>query len=405
MDKVYERCCGVDVHKKMLVACLRVGTKQEVKEFGTTTKELREFADWLIQNQCEIVAMESTGSYWKPIYNVFELLDLNVIVVNAHHVKNVPGRKTDKKDAQWIAELLQHGLLKASYIPDKEQRDCRDVTRYRKNLVDERAREKNRLEKMLESSNIKLSSFVSDITGKSSRNLLNGMIEDNISKDTIDTMLYGKLKAKKEEILIAMDGVVSPVQKKLISAVLDHIDDMTNRIDELNNIIKDEMQKYEDAVHQLDAIPGIGETSAQIILAEIGLDMNRFPTDAHISSWAGLSPGNNESAGKRKSGKTTKGNKTLKTTLIQYAKTAVKNKDSYFHAQYERLVVRRAKSRATVAVVHSMLIAIYHMLKNQVPFKDLGCDYYNQFNPDKKIKAYLKKLEQLGWTPPTESIA
>lgn len=403
MEMLYERCCGMDIHKKMLVACLKVGKKQELRTYETTTNKLRELANWLLANNCEIVAMESTGSYWKPIYNVLELLGLTVIVVNAHHIKTVPGRKTDTKDARWIAELLQHGLLKASYIPDREQRELREVTRYRKNLVEERSRELNRLEKTLEGSNIKLTSFVSQINGSSSRNLIEAAIEDNINDESIDSMLYGNLKGKKDELLIAMDGVLSNVQKKLIRAILDHIDDMTKRIEDIDNIINGEMGKYEKAIEELDKIPGIGVLSAQTILAEIGLNMERFPDDAHIASWSGLSPGNNESAGKRKSGKTTKGNTTLKTTLIQCAKSSVKKK-SFFKAQYDKLVVRRGRNRATVAVAHSMLIAIYHMLKNNESFKDLGEDYYTHFNTEKKIDSYLKKLCALGWHAPTQAV-
>jgi transposase len=404
MERVYERCCGVDVHKKVLAVCFRVGNKQELKEFGTTTKELKELSKWLIQGGCEMVAMESTGSYWKPVYNVLELLELDIIVVNARHMKNVPGRKTDMNDAQWIADLLQHGLLKASYVPDREQRELREVTRYRKSLVEERAREKNRLEKTLESTNIKLSSIVTNLLGVSSKNLINAAISNTISEETIDSLLYGDLRNKKAELLQAMQGVVSKVQKKLILAILDHIDDMTKRIIDIDDIIGGEMEAYEEAIKKLDEMPGIGERAAQVILAEIGLDMSRFPTASHLASWAGVSPGNNESAGKRKSGKTCKGNKTLKTTLVQCARAAVKTKGSFFKAQYERITVRRGSNRAALAVAHSMLISIWHMLSKNQPYIDLGSSFYNQFNPEKKINSYLKKLAELGWQPPTSIV-
>ena len=364
MDTVYGRCCGIDVHKKIIVASLRIGKKEETKDFGTSSSDLRELADWLKSNKCEMVAMESTGSYWKPVYNVLETLGVEVMVVNAHHIKNVPGRKTDVKDAQWIAQLLQCGLLRASYIPDRAQRELREVARYRKSLVEERARELNRLEKMLQGANIKLSSVVSDISGKSSRNILEALIGEGLTKDNIDSKLYGSLREKRDELLKACDGVLSKVQKRLIRAVLDHIDDMTKRI------------------------------------AEIGLDMSRFPTAGHLAAWAGLAPGNNESAGKRKSGRTRKGNPTLKTTLIQCAKTAKSKKGSFFKAQFDRLAVRRGKNRAVVAVAHSMLIAIYHMLKFDTPFTDLGENYYCQFNAEKKINHHLKQLQKLGWQCP-----
>ena len=400
MEAVYERCCGIDVHKKIIIACVRSGRKQETKEFGTSTSDLRDLANWLKENNCQMAAMESTGSYWKPVYNVLEVLGIEVMVVNAHHIKNVPGRKTDVKDAEWIAQLLQHGLLKASYIPDRNQRELREVARYRKSLVEERAREINRLEKTLQGANIKLSSVVSSITGKSSRNIIDALITDGLDESNIDTMLLGSLRTKRDDLLRHCDGYLSPLQRKLIRAILDHIDDMTRRINDIDGIVEGQMKAYEEAISKLQEIPGVGKRSAEVILAEIGLDMSRFPTAGHLAAWAGLAPGNNESAGKRKSGKTRKGNTTLKTTMIQCAQTAKKSKGSYFKAQFDRLVVKRGKNRAKVAVAHSMLIAIYHMLKFDVPFRDLGEDYYNHFNTEKKINHYLRKLQNLGWEPP-----
>lgn len=362
-------------------------------------------ANWLISNECQIAAMESTGSYWKPIYNILEVLGQEVIVVNAHHIKNVPGRKTDVKDAEWIAQLLQCGLLKASYIPDRNQRELREIARYRKSLVEERARELNRLEKTLQGANIKLSSVVSDINGKSSRNILNALTGEGLTEENIDSALKGTLRKKRDEILRVCDGFLSPLQRKLVRAILDHIDDMTKRIQDIDDIINGQMKGYEEAIQKLEQIPGIGKRSAEVILAEIGLDMSRFPTAGHLAAWSGLAPGNNESAGKRKSGRTRKGNPTLKTTLIQCAKTAKAKKGSFFKAQFDRISVKRGKNRAVVAVAHSMIIAIYHMLKYDVAFVDLGEDYYNQFNTEKKINHYLKKLQNLGWHPPTPATA
>jgi len=397
MQSVYARCCGIDVHKKLIVACFMNGKKSELREFSTLTSGIKELAHWLLENDCQMAAMESTGVYWKPIYNIFELLEIPVMVVNAHHMKNVPGRKTDVKDAQWIAQLTQCGLLRASYIPDKEQRELRDVVRYRKSLTEERSREINRLEKMLEGANIKLSSFVSSLTGVSSRKLLDkAMTDEGVTEENITSLLHMSMREKTNVLLLAMEGVLTPVQRQLVRAILNHIDDMTRRIEDLDNIVKEQMQKYEDEIKRLDELSGIGQTSAQIILAEIGSDMSRFPTAGHLCSWAGLSPGNNESAKKRKGGKTTKGNKTLKSTLIQCAQSAVKNQNSFFYAQYQRLVVRRGANRAKVAVAHSMLIAIFHMLKNNVPFHDLGCDYYTKFNTQSKVNYYLSKLKELG---------
>lgn len=405
METVYERCCGIDVHKKIIVACLRIGRKHETKEFGTSTEDLRNLANWLLENDCQLAAMESTGSYWKPVYNVLEVLGQEIIVVNAHHIKNVPGRKTDVKDAEWIAQLLQCGLLKASYIPNRDQRELREIARYRKSLVEERAREINRLEKTLQGANIKLSSVVTNIVGKSGRNVIDALVGEGLSEENVDGMLRGTLREKRNDILKYCDGYLSSLQRKLVRAILDHIDDMSRRIADVDDIIDGQMRDYEEAVKKLVEIPGIAKRSAQVILAEIGLDMSRFPTAGHLAAWAGLAPGNNESAKKRNHAKSRKGNVTLKTTLIQSAKTAKAKKGSFFKAQFDRLAVKRGKNRAVVAVAHSMLIAIYNMLAFDVPFCDLGEDYYNHFNTEKKINHYLKKLKNLGWQPPIPASA
>ena len=407
MDRIYDNCCGIDMHKKLIVACLKRGKKQEIREFGATTREILELVDWLKQNHCEMVAMESTASYWKPLYNILESSGVDAIVVNARDMKNVPGRKTDVKDAEWIADLLAHGLLKASYIPDKDQRELREIVRYRKSLIDERARELNRLQKMLEGANIKLSGTVRDINGKSARNILEHIISGKkFDSTTYDEMYENKLishnlKASKQQIIDDLNGFLSPIQKKMLRVLLDHLDELNNHIknldDEIDNFMKPEEKKASDIIQ---SIPGIAERSSQIVISVIGTDMDKFPTDAHISSWAGLCPGNNESAHKRKSGRTTKGNSLLRSTLIICAHSAVKNKKSYFYAQFKRISTHRGKKRAYVAVAHSILIAIYHMLKDGVVFKDLGADYYNQFNRERKINSYLRKLKALGWEAP-----
>lgn len=411
MDRVYDKCCGIDVHKKLIVACFKNGSKQEIRDFGATTRELLNMADWLKDGGCEMIAMESTASYWKPLYNILETCELQVMVVNAHHMKAVPGRKTDIKDAEWIADLLQHGLLTASYIPNKDQRELRELVCYRKSLVGERNRELNRLQKMLEGANIKLSGTVTDINGKSARNILehilSGKLIDSAEYDVLykQKVIAHNLKATKEQIIDDLNGVMSALQKKMMRVLLNHLDELNAHIKELDDDIDNFMKPDEkQAVAVIQDIPGIGNTSAQAIISVIGTDMERFPTDAHISSWAGLCPGSNESAHKRKSGRTTKGNSLLRETLVVCAHSAVKNKSSYFSVQFSRISAHRGRKRAYVAVAHSMLVAIYHMLRDGVVFKDLGAEFYNQFNREHKINAYLKKLKALGWNADTAAV-
>ena len=408
MKKVYDNCCGIDVHKKLMVACFIHGKEQEVREFGATTRELLELADWLSQGGCQMVAMESTASYWKPLYNILESSGLEAMVVNARHMKAVPGRKTDVKDSEWIADLLQHGLLQASYIPDRAQRELRELVSYRKSLTQDRTRELNRLQKMLEGANIKLSGTVADINGKSARNILDTILSgtgvDSAKYDEMYSrnVIAHNLKASKEQIIDDLNGVISPLQRKMMRELLVHVDELDAHIRHLDDDIDGHMKQDEkQAVDAIRSVTGLGAKSAQAVISVIGTDMGRFPTDAHISSWAGLCPGDNESAKKRRSGKTRKGNSLLRSTLIVCAHSAAKVKGSYFHAQFQRVSAHRGSKRAYVAVAHSMLIAIYHILKDGVEFKDLGADYYNQFNKERKINAYLKKLKALGWEAPT----
>lgn len=407
MNKVYDNCCGIDVHKKLMVACFIRGRRQEVREFGATTRELLALVDWLLEGGCQMVAMESTGSYWKPLYNILESSGLDAMVVNAQHMKAVPGRKTDVKDSEWIADLLQHGLLTASFIPDRAQRELRELVGYRKSLVQDKNRELNRLQKMLEGANIKLSGTVSDINGRSARCILESLASgEAIDSAKYDELLAGKkisgrLKAPKEQILDDLNGVMSPLQRQMMRIILSHIDELEAHIRELDGRIDGHMKPDEKkAVDAIKDVTGLGVDSARIIISVIGTDMGRFPTDAHIASWAGLCPGSNESAGKRRSGKTRKGNKLLRTTLITCAHSAANSKKSFFHAQFQRVSAHRGSKRAYVAVAHSMLIAIYHILKDGVAFQDLGADYYNQFNKERKINSYLKKLKALGWAVP-----
>ena len=400
MKKVYRSCCGIDVHKKLIVACfLQKSNKSEVREFGATTSELLKLSDWLTEGGCEMVAMESTGSYWKPVYNIFESAGLKCMIVNASHMKNVPGRKTDILDAEWIADLLKHGLLEASFIPDRQQRELRELGGYRSSLIGEKTRELNRIQKVLEGANIKISGTIKNINGKSGRCLLDAIADgrkltiEDLEQMKNEHQIARNLKATNEQLAEDLNGVINENQVNLLKEMLKHIDELDDHIATVSGLI-DKLMTEEQllAADKITQVTGIGHTSAQAIISVIGSDI----TDASISKWAGLCPGNNESAKKRGSGRTQKGNKLLKTTLTVCANSAVKNKDSYFYAQFKRISAHRGKKRAIIAVAHSMLIAIYHMLKDNVDFVDLGSDYYNRFNKEKKINAYIKKLQALG---------
>lgn len=400
MEVIYKSCCGIDVHKNKLVACLKVkGKKNVIKEFSGQTEDIKSMANWLLENNCEKVAMESTASFWKPLVNIFEMTNLDYTVINARDYKNLPGKKTDVLDSEWIADLLQHGMLRDSYIPTREQRELREATRYRKSLTQERTRGLNRLQKMLEGANIKITSILSGVLGVTSRNLIEYVLEndEDITIEKANELVTTRIHAKLEDVVRAMEGIITPFQKTMMKEVIKHIDELTERIKEMDNLIDEYMKDYEKSKKKLEKMPGLGKRSAEIILAEIGQDMTRFPTSGHICSWAGVCPGNNESAGKRRSGKTRKGNKILKSTLVECAQSAVRRKDTFFYAQYQRIAMRRGKKRATLAVAHSILIAIYYMIKEDKEYQDLGADFYNKFNKEKKANAYMKKLKELGY--------
>lgn len=400
MEVIYKSCCGIDVHKNKLVACLKIkGKKNVIKEFSGQTEDIKSMANWLLENNCEKVAMESTASFWKPLVNIFEMTNLDYTVINARDYKNLPGKKTDVLDSEWIADLLQHGMLRDSYIPTREQRELREATRYRKSLTQERTRGLNRLQKMLEGANIKITSILSGVLGVTSRNLIEYVLEndEDITIEKANELVTTRIHAKLEDVVRAMEGIITPFQKTMMKEVIKHIDELTERIKEMDNLIDEYMKDYEKSKKKLEKMPGLGKRSAEIILAEIGQDMTRFPTSGHICSWAGVCPGNNESAGKRRSGKTRKGNKILKSTLVECAQSAVRRKDTFFYAQYQRIAMRRGKKRATLAVAHSILIAIYYMIKEDKEYQDLGADFYNKFNKEKKANAYMKKLKELGY--------
>jgi transposase len=401
MDVVYTHCAGLDVHKKSVVACAitpseKRGWHRELRTFGTMTADLLALTDWLAGQAITHVAMESTGEYWRPIFNILEG-SFEVLLVNAQHIKAVPGRKTDIKDAAWIAELLQHGLLRASFIPPPEQRDLRDLTRHRTNFVRDRATLVNRVQKVLEGANIKLGSVASDVMGASGRAMLEAMARGETNPEVLADHAQGRLREKREQLLKALEGRMKPHHRVILTELLCQIDSLEKTIARMDQAIADYCAPFGQAVQLLDTIPGIARESAEVIVAEMGADMSRFPTANHLAAWAGLAPGNNESAGKRLAGKTRKGNRVLCSILVQVAHAASHVKKSYLAAQYHRLAARRGKKRALIAVAHSILVIAFHMLKRQESYTELGADYFDRRRPEATAKRLVKRLEQLGY--------
>lgn len=397
MNVIYERCCGMDVHKNTIVACLITGKKKETRSYSTMTSSLLELIDWLKSFDCQCVALEATGAYWKPIYNLLEMEGIHTLVVNAQHIKAVPGRKTDVKDSEWIANLLRHGLLNGSSIPKREQRELKELVRYRRSMVQERARELNRIQKVLEGANIKLASVVSDIDGKSSRRMLEMLISGCTDVEAMADKALMQMRKKIPQIQEALRGFIGDHQRLMLRMMFQHIDTLETQVLLLDQEIQEKMKPVKEQVSLDDSIPGVGERSAQIIIAEIGTNMNQFPSAAHLASWAGLCPGNNESAGKRKSGKT-RGSDILKTTLIECAKVAGHLKNTYFSSQYTRIAARRGKNRATVAVAHTILKTAYYMLKNNASYKEIGPDFFELRQKNQIVNRSVKRLESLGFS-------
>ena len=397
MEVTFERCVGLDVHKKSVVACVITPETQETRTFGTMTKRLLELADWLVEHQVTHVAMESSGVFWKPIYNLLEGLDLTLLVVNARHIKAVPGRKTDVKDAQWIADLLRHGLLRSSYIPDRSQRELREVVRYRRSLVRERSREVSRIQQVLEGANIKLSSVATDVLGVSGRAMLEALASGSEDVRAMAALAKGRMRPKRPELEEALRGLMGPHQRMLLRSQLTHLDFLEQQIAQLNEEVAARMGPFEEAINQLDGITGVGTRTAQEVLAEIGLDMSRFPSEAHLASWARVCPGNHESAGKRKSGATGRGNRWLRPALVEAARAASRSKGTYMAAQYHRLAARRGDKRAILAVAHTILVTIYHMLRNGTTFRDLGSDHFDQRDHQATVNRAVRRIERLGY--------
>lgn len=397
--QVVSRGCGLDVHKKVVVATIDgEGIKKQTREFDTVTSSLKELRDWLLESGITHVAMESTGVFWKPVYNVLEPAGLTVWIVNAAHVKYVPGHKTDKKDSAWLCKLLLAGLLKPSYIPAKEQRELRDLTRYRTKLVQSNASNKNRIIRILEDANIKLSSVLSSTSGVVGTKLIDKICDGQaITMQDIDEVYHKKLEASKEEIYEACQGFVTAHHVYMLGIIRQEMDNTQQTIESLDQRIKEVLLPYDNALELLKKVPGISFKSAEDLVAEIGLDMNVFPTEKHLASWAGMSPGNNESAGKKKSGRTTQGNKQVKRVLTEIAWAATRTKNTFYHARYHKLAARRGKKRALIAVGHSILKSVYHILKDNCDYKELGAAYLTS-RAEAKRKAYLKsELSKLGY--------
>lgn len=400
MDAILERVAGLDVHQETVVACAVYGPldrnpKKETKTFGTTVKELLELQDWLADLKITDVAMESTGVFWKPVWNILEG-EFTLVLANAQRIKNVPGRKTDISDAAWIAKLLRAGLIESSFVPPVEFRDLRDLTRYRRKLLSNATSEKNRIHKILQDANIKLSTYVSDVFGVSGRALLNSILNGEVlDQDEVRALVKTSLKKKSPQIVEALNSRMRPHHQKIIQMHYDHLEYIEERINELENEISKLVTPYREEMDLLITIPGIQKDAAASILAEIGIDMSQFPTEKHLASWGGFSPGNNESAGKKKGSRSTKGNKGLKTVMCQVAWAAMKTKESRLSSFYYRLVKRRGPYKANMALAHLLMRIIYQVLKEKTPYEELGWDYLP--TKERKTDYFIRKLKNMGY--------
>lgn len=402
MDVVYERCAGGDVHKKTVVMAIIVpdsqgGCQQETRTFGTMTADLLALSDWLLTHGITHIALESTGEYWKPIFNILED-NFQVLLVNAQQVAKVPGRKTDVTDAGWLADLLRHGLLRASFIPPVGQRDLRELTRYRSTFVRERATLINRVHKVLESANIKLTSVATDVTGVSARAMLDALIAGQASPTAMAELARGRMQNKREQLAQALQGRVKPHHRFVLTELLCQIDSLDETIARFDEQIKEYCAPFAQAVNLWDTIPGVARTAAEIIVSEMGTDMSRFPSADHCAAWAGVAPGNNESGGKRRSGKARKGNQALRAALVQAAHAAARTKNTYLSAQYHRLAARRGNKKALLAVAHSILVIGYHLVLRKEPYRELGSNYFDQIRPEATAQRLVKRLQRLGFS-------
>ena len=404
MRPILESCAGMDVHRDQVTACVCYGSlaKAEenliVKEFSTMTEGLRQMAIWFKEYHVKTVAMESTGIFWKPIFNILES-DFEVILANAARVKNVPGLKTDKKDARWLAKLLRYGLVPASFIPPQNIRELRDLTRTRRKLVEEMTRQKNRVHKTLQDANIKLSSVVTNVFGVSGEAMIRALLEkDEFTQEDIESMAKGKLKKKTDQLMKAMDGKVTGHHRFLLIIHIEHIDFLAKQIFEFDKRIYSKLEPYQKEFKDIQTAPGLNQVNAASVIAEIGTDMSRFPDENHLSSWAAICPGNNESAGKRKSGKTRRGNNYLKATLTEAAWAASRTKDTTISEKYHNIARRRGKKRSIIAVAHQLLKDIYHILDTGEPYRERDIDAVKIKKQNQQEQSMISKLENLGYT-------
>jgi transposase len=402
---LYPNCAGLDVHKKFVVACrLSVDgaghTHKEMGRYSTMRADLEALAKWLQEGSCTHVAMESSGVYWKPIYNILEGL-FDIVLVNAQAIKRMPGRKTDMKDAEWIATLMQHGLLQGSFIPERQQRALRDLTRYHQSLVEERSRFANRLQKLLEDTNLKLASVATDLQGVSAQAILRAITQGETDPKVLAEMTHGGLRNKRNIMEQALAGSVSEHHRFMLHQLLTQLDFLNQQIAQIEARIGEQLAQmpapFEIAVQLLDTIPGVNRALAIVIVAEIGVDMCRFPSDRHITAWAGIAPGNNETGGKQRSGRTRHGNEHLETALVLAAHAAARTKQTYLRSLYNRLASRRGKQRAAVAVGRSILQAAYFMIKKGESFHELGQDYLDKLDRERVAKRLVRRLHKLGF--------
>jgi transposase len=409
MENILACCAGLDVHKESVEACVRRiesngRVHSETRHWGTMTRDLVAMANWLGAEGITNVAMESTGVFWKPIFNILET-HFTVLLVNARHLKQVPGRKSDIRDCQWIAQLLQCGLLKGSFIPPRAQRDLRDLTRHRTKLVEEKTRTINRIQKVLEDANIKLASVATDVLGVSGRAMIQRLIEGETDPHKLADLAQRQLRGKIPELEKALEGKLTDHHRFLLKLLWKELAQQEEVIAELEAKIEEHTRPFAAEIDCLDAIPGVDRRVAQVLLAEVGADMKPFPDDQHLSSWAGMCPGNEESAGKRTKRRITPGNRWLKKTLAQAAWAASHTKNTYLASQYRRLAGHRGKKRALIAVGHSMLVVFYHMMKSGVTYADLGGDFFDRLEPQRLTRYYVKRLERLGHKVTLEATA